>query len=96
MEASMESMMKKSSESRTDLNKLQEMLGPLGGNPGDAKVNYFILITKSLMLKDYIFASICWRVIVFYRLLTKLKENYNLFNANDMESIMQVILKGQF
>ena len=42
----MESMMKKSSESRTDLNKLQEMLGPLGGNPGDAKVNYFILIPK--------------------------------------------------
>ena len=56
MEASMESMMKKSSESRTDLNKLQEMLGPLGGNPGDAKVNYFILIPKSLMLKHYIFA----------------------------------------
>lgn len=48
MEVSMETMMKKSAESsRTDLNKLQEMLGPLGGNPGDAKVgiyNYFKII----------------------------------------------------
>jgi hypothetical protein len=34
----MDSLFKKATESVTDLTKLQEMLGPLGGNPADAKV----------------------------------------------------------
>ena len=60
----MDNLMKKSAESsRTDLNKLQEMLGPLGGNPGDAKVRlfnfrinpinetyYFILLIKLIII----------------------------------------------
>ena len=42
----MDNLIKKSAESsRTDLNKLQEMLGPLGGNPGDAKVGLFCFQT---------------------------------------------------
>ena len=35
----MDSLFKKATESVTDLTKLQEMLGPLGGNPADAKVS---------------------------------------------------------
>ena len=38
-ESPMDTLFKKATESATDLNKLQEMLGPLGGNPGDAKVS---------------------------------------------------------
>lgn len=37
-ESPMDSLFRKATESATDLNKLQEMLGPLGGNPSDAKV----------------------------------------------------------
>ena len=40
-ESPMDSLFRKATESATDLNKLQEMLGPLGGNPGDAKVGYY-------------------------------------------------------
>ena len=42
-ESPMDSLFRKATESATDLNKLQEMLGPLGGNPGDAKVCSYIM-----------------------------------------------------
>lgn len=50
-ESPMDSLFRKATESATDLNKLQEMLGPLGGNPGDAKViNLGILHTIIILI----------------------------------------------
>merc|ERR1719336_100914 len=41
-ESAMDSLFKKATEGVTDLTKLQEMLGPLGGNPADAKVQKWL------------------------------------------------------
>merc|ERR1719206_468707 len=41
-ESPMDSLFKKATEGVTDLTKLQEMLGPLGGNPADAKVQKWL------------------------------------------------------
>merc|ERR1719192_1424054 len=44
-ESAMDSLLRKATEGMTgmtDLNKLQEMLGPLGGNPADAKVQKWL------------------------------------------------------
>merc|ERR550539_667174 len=41
-ESPMDSLLKKATEGVTDLTKLQEMLGPLGGNPADAKVQKWL------------------------------------------------------
>lgn len=60
-ESPMDSLFRKATESATDLNKLQEMLGPLGGNPGDAKVSnlgnfhQIIIVIFRNLKKDYIF-----------------------------------------
>ena len=60
----MDSLFKKATESVTDLTKLQEMLGPLGGNPADAKVDV-LFYWKKLYLQNligYIFILLLsWR-----------------------------------
>ena len=41
-ESAMDSLFRKATEGMTDLNKLQEMLMPLGANPADAKVQKWL------------------------------------------------------
>merc|ERR1719319_386525 len=41
-ESAMDSLFRRATEGGTDLTKLQEMLGPLGGNPADAKVQKWL------------------------------------------------------
>ena len=44
-------------------------------------------------MKRLIFASICWRVKSFYRLSTKLKEKYDIYNVNNLKSNVQFTFK---
>jgi hypothetical protein len=64
-----DSLFRKATESADDLNKLQEMLGPLGGNPGDAKRRVTgssaTSVTAGFILSVWVFSRrnccCCWR-----------------------------------
>ena len=49
-ESPMDNLFRKATEGMTDLNKIQEMLLPLGANPADAKVQKWSIPPKKMSL----------------------------------------------